>query len=116
MSNMLIALAGAPEIFVLRRKSDGVLMPDFNGRAGGSHVDPDDPQTHAGIPRVFKTRKAAENCLIWWSRGKVKMGVETFDVGSLDPFTESVIKGQETVTGRNAADWEVLPVTFGTKP
>ncbi len=94
--------------FVLRR-DDGVLMPGFKGRAGGTYVNPDDPATHDGTPRLFTSQKAAGDALRWWSKGHVRKQ------WSSAPF-DSIFEGPEVtglhsapVAGRNAADWTIWP-------
>lgn len=102
----------AVTFFALQRKSDGVIMPDYPGRAGGTYVDPDDPRTHRGTPRLFGTSTAAANALRWWAAGRVR--VEYSGSGNpFDVFGEDVeITGlkSDSVAGRNADDWEIVPV------
>lgn len=98
------------DMFVLRRKRDKKLMPNFKGRAGGTYVNPDDPKTHDGTPRLFTTAKAAGDALRWWAKGMVRM---TGGFGGQDIFgeeTDRVIRESVPVAGRNADDWEVVPV------
>ena len=97
-------------LFILRR-DDGKVMPGFKGRAGGTYVDPDDPTTHNGLPRLFRTAKAAGEALRWWVAGKVYMegGSGRHDFG-FDDEPDYGIGGQKPVEGRNANDWKVIPV------
>jgi hypothetical protein len=99
-------------LYVLRRKSDHKLMPNFKGRAGGTYVDPDDPSTHDGLPRLFASKKAAENALVWWVKGKARVVMQSFDV--FDP-PEPAGLCSDAVEGRSAADWEVVPVGLHTR-
>lgn len=94
-------------LYILRRKKDGVIMPNFKGRAGGTYVDPDDPETHDGLPRLFASKKAAENALVWWVKGKARVLMQSFD--TFDP-PEPAGLYSDAVEGRSAADWEVVPV------
>lgn len=98
--------------YALRRKSDGMLMPGFKGRAGGTYINPDKPDTHNGTPRLFANPKAAGDALRWWVKGMVRM---TGGFGSQDIFGEEndrVIRESVPVAGRSADDWEVIPVSL----
>ena len=97
-------------LFALRRKRDRVFMPDFAGKAGGTHVDPDDPKTHTGKPRLFVSKRAAHDALRWWASGKHSqyMG-DPFDIGNVTLYRDPV-NVTTVVEGRSVIDWEVVPV------
>jgi hypothetical protein len=97
--------------FALRRKHDGLLMPGYKGRAGGTYVEPHKPDTHDGTPRLFTSAKAAGDALRWWVKGRVRVRMSGFSFDSLDP-PEAVGLESEPVAGRNADDWEVIPVSL----
>lgn len=106
-------LAGA-SLFVLRRKRDGRYMPDYKGRAGGTYVDPDRPDTHTGTPRLFKSAKAAGDALRWWVKGRVRVEWSGQGFDSLDgPEVSGLVS--VPATGRNADDWEIVPVGLHIK-
>lgn len=91
--------------YVLRRK-DGVLMPSFRGRAGGTYVEPGKSREP---PRLFTTTTAAKNALDWWVEGRVQVRMIR-DEGS-------EIVGQTKVEGRCADDWSIVPtVLWGSFP
>lgn len=98
--------------FALQRKSDGVLMPGYKGRAGGTYVNPDKPDTHNGTPRLFASAKAAGDALRWWAKGRVR---KEFGYGGLDDFgggPEVTGLHSDPVAGRSADDWEIIPVSL----
>lgn len=99
----------APSLFALRRKRDGRYMPDYKGRAGGTYVDPDKPATHTGTPRLFTSAKAAGDALRWWVKGRVRVRWSGPGFDSLDGPEVSGLES-EPVAGRNADDWEIVPV------
>lgn len=98
--------------FALQRKSDGVLMPGYKGRAGGTYVNPDKPDTHNGTPRLFASAKAAGDALRWWAKGRVR---KEFGYGGLYDFgggPEVTGLHSDPVAGRSADDWEIIPVSL----
>lgn len=96
-------------MYALRRKRDGKLMPGFKGRAGGTYVNPDDPNSHTGTPRLFTTSKAAGDALRWWSKGYVR--VRDVQIGHpLDAPEFDQEWSTDPVAGRNAEEWEVVTV------
>lgn len=99
--------------YAIQRKSDGRLMPGFKGRAGGTYINPDKPDTHNGTPRLFTSAKAAGDALRWWVKGRVRkewsgMSGSPFD---LDP-PEVTGLYSDPVAGRSADDWEIIPVSL----
>jgi len=97
--------------YALRRKRDGKLMPGFKGRAGGTYVNPDKPDTHNGTPRLFATPKAAGDALRWWVKGYVRVEWSGQGFDSLDGPEVSGLRS-DPVAGRSADDWEVIPVSL----
>ncbi|USN15717.1 hypothetical protein BABAJAGA_00770 [Brevundimonas phage vB_BgoS-BabaJaga] len=99
--------------FALQRKSDGALMPGYKGRAGGTYVNPDKPDTHNGTPRLFASAKAAGDALRWWSKGRVRK--EWSGPGNpFDSLDGPEVTGlySDPVAGRSADDWEIIPVSL----
>jgi hypothetical protein len=81
-------------------------MPMFEGRAGGTYVD---PFTSKQPPRLFTTPLAAKNALRWWLKGRVRMN--SGRSGAWDePDYGPEIMGADPVEGRVAADWEMITV------
>ena len=57
-------------------------------------------------PRLFTNTTAAKNMLAWWAAGRVQTRYEE-DWGN-------VVVGQKPVEGRNADDWEIVPIQICT--
>lgn len=107
----------APTFFAIRRKRDGMMMPGFAGRAGGTYVDPDKRNTHNGTPRLFTSKKGATEALRWWANGRVR---KEFGYGGIDDIfgghsCEVTGLQSEKVAGRNAEDWEIVSVELVIK-
>ncbi len=96
--------------YALQRKSDGMLMPGFKGRAGGTYIDPDKPDP-GSTPRLFTTAKAAGDALRWWSKGHARVRAVPVN-HPLDPVELDVDWSTDPVAGRSADDWEIIPVSL----
>lgn len=96
--------------YALQRKSDGLLMPGFKGRSGGTYVDPDKPDPGV-TPRLFTTPKAAGDALRWWAKGKAVVRMVACN-HPLDPEELDQDWSTDPVAGRSANDWEIVPVSL----
>lgn len=82
-------------------------MPQFEGRAGGTYVD---PFTSKMPPRLFATTLAAKNALKWWSKGRY---VRSHVTGGFDdPYIDDSFK-TTPVEGRDVSQWEIRPAIIG---
>lgn len=90
-------------MFALRHKSTGVFMPDKKGGAGGTYVEPfKKRRRQKTTPRLFAREADAKAALSWWADGRVRV--------QYDREYGNEIVGSDPVAGRDASEWEVVPV------
>lgn len=89
-------------MYAIRHKPSGAFFPVFKGgqRRGSTNLD----LPFVGMPRLFSTKVAAQNCLRWWLKGAYEVWYGDFD-GDYFPREKTTPKDD-----RKADEMEVLSV------
>lgn len=105
------AMPGDPRQYFALQHTSGIFMPQFEGRAGGTHIDPF-YAVHQRMPvRLFTTELAASNALKWWAKGAVSRKESSMDDFYGEGYCEETI---DPKPNRIAAEWTVVPVKVNT--
>ena len=56
------------ELYVIRQKSTGRMLPEIAWKKGYTHTEPESP--NIAVPRLFPTVGGASRALAWWLIGK----------------------------------------------
>ena len=86
------------ELYVIRQKSTGMMMPEVYWKKGYTNTEPESP--HIATPRLFVTKAGASRALAQWL------------LGQQSAFTgvDDVIRKIVTVPDRNPEDMEITSV------
>ncbi len=86
------------ELYVIRQKSTGKMMPEIYWKKGYTHTEPESP--YIAVPRLFQSTAGASRALGQWLKGKQSAFVAK----------DEVIRKLETVPSRDPRDMEIVPV------
>ena len=86
------------QLYVIRQKSTGMMMPVDYWEKGYTHTEPISP--YIAVPRLFPSKAGAARALGQWLKGKQS----AFAAG------DEIIRKLETVPDRDPKDMEIVEV------
>ena len=84
------------QLYVIRQKSTGKMMPEVYWKKGYTHTEPISP--YIAVPRLFSSKAGAARALGHWLNGKQS----AFAVG------DDIIRKIVTVPDRDPEDMEIV--------
>ena len=84
------------QLFVIRQKSTGKMMPEIYWKKGYTHTEPESP--YIAVPRLFPSRAGAARSLARWLQGRQSV------IGTGDDLIHKL----ETVPDRDPEDMEIV--------
>lgn len=96
-------------VYAIRNKHTGFFLPMRWKSSRGFSYDEPDPLNN--FPRIFKTKRAAQNALNAWCKGKWTIVWEDKNANipfPVEPDYEMSLPFPEPVEGRNKEDMEIV--------